>query len=107
MFKGSNGFPGYDGTKGLLVWGLWATTRMYRYIRTVTKILFFEKGIVMETKNKNSLPKREEIDAKYKWKLEDIYADNSLWEEDFNKVKQMARKWKLSRGNWPKARKPC
>jgi hypothetical protein len=26
-----------------------------------------------------NLPKREEIDPKYKWKLEDIYADNDQW----------------------------
>ncbi|HHV58716.1 MAG TPA: oligoendopeptidase F [Clostridiaceae bacterium] len=52
----------------------------------------------METKIKNSLPKREEIDAKYKWKLEDIYADNSLWEEDFNKVKQMAKEVETFKG---------
>ncbi|MEJ1731236.1 hypothetical protein SMA90_33435, partial [Escherichia coli] len=37
-----------------------------------------------------NLPKREEIDPKYKWKLEDIYADNDQWERDFNKVKQLS-----------------
>jgi oligoendopeptidase F len=36
-----------------------------------------------------NLPKREEIDPKYKWKLEDIYASNDQWERDFNKVKQL------------------
>ncbi|QNU66901.1 oligoendopeptidase F [Ruminiclostridium herbifermentans] len=39
--------------------------------------------------NKN-LPKREEIDSKFKWKLEDIYSDISLWEKDFKKVKGIA-----------------
>lgn len=36
------------------------------------------------------LPDREEIDAKFKWKLEDIYANESEWEEDFKKVRSMA-----------------
>jgi len=43
------------------------------------------------TENKsNTLPKRDEIDAKYKWKLEDIYDSVDKWEEDFRRVKQMA-----------------
>ncbi|SHF17213.1 oligopeptidase F. Metallo peptidase. MEROPS family M03B [Caldanaerobius fijiensis DSM 17918] len=35
------------------------------------------------------LPTREEIDAKYKWQLEDIYATDELWESDFKKLKAM------------------
>ncbi|MFZ5986836.1 MAG: oligoendopeptidase F [Bacillota bacterium] len=35
-----------------------------------------------------TLPKRDEIDSKYKWKLEDIYENIDKWEEDFKKVKQ-------------------
>ncbi|MCX7708958.1 MAG: oligoendopeptidase F [Clostridia bacterium] len=42
-----------------------------------------------ETKNK-ALPKREEIESKYKWRLEDIYSNDSLWEEDFKKVKSLS-----------------
>lgn len=37
-----------------------------------------------------ALPKRQDIDSKFKWKLEDIYSDNSLWEQDFKKVKELA-----------------
>jgi len=40
--------------------------------------------------NSNNLPKRDEIDAKYKWKLEDIYDSVDKWEEDFKQVKQLA-----------------
>jgi len=36
-----------------------------------------------------AVPKREEIDAKYKWKLEDIYESTEKWEKDFNKVKRI------------------
>lgn len=33
--------------------------------------------------------KRSEIDAKYKWKLEDIFADNEAWEAEFVEVEAM------------------
>ncbi len=36
------------------------------------------------------LPKRQDIDVKFKWKLEDIYNDISLWEQDFKTVKNLA-----------------
>ncbi len=38
------------------------------------------------------LPKRTEIDPNFKWKLEDIYETDSLWESDFLKVKDLAKK---------------
>jgi len=34
--------------------------------------------------------KREEIDTQYKWKLEDIYSREQVWEEDFKQVKVLA-----------------
>lgn len=37
-----------------------------------------------------ALPKRQDIDPKFKWKLEDIYSDVNLWEQDFKKVKELA-----------------
>ncbi len=39
----------------------------------------------------NKLPKRDEIDPKYKWKLEDIYDSQEKWEEDFIKVKELSK----------------
>lgn len=44
----------------------------------------------MADKKNTALPAREEIDAKYKWKLEDIYAGDSDWENDFRKIRQMS-----------------
>ena len=32
-------------------------------------------------------PERSEIDTRYKWRLEDIYASDKAWEEDFGRVK--------------------
>ena len=46
----------------------------------------------MSGKRNNALPSRDEIDEKYKWKLEEIYASDSDWEEDFKKVRRMAEK---------------
>ncbi|MDF2984711.1 MAG: oligoendopeptidase [Eubacterium sp.] len=37
-----------------------------------------------------ALPKRQDMDPKFKWKLEDIYSDVSQWEQDFKKVKELA-----------------
>lgn len=35
------------------------------------------------------LRNRNEIDEKYKWRLEDIYENEEMWEEDFQKVKEL------------------
>ena len=32
--------------------------------------------------------KRNEISEQYKWKIEDLYADNDAWEADFTKLQQ-------------------
>jgi len=33
-----------------------------------------------------NLPLRSEIDEKLKWKLEDMYESNEIWEKDFAKI---------------------
>mgnify|MGYP005835160591 CR=1 FL=1 len=43
----------------------------------------------MTEKKSNAVPKREEIAVEYKWKLESIYANDKLWEKDFEKVKKL------------------
>ncbi|HWQ75199.1 MAG TPA: oligoendopeptidase F [Syntrophomonas sp.] len=35
--------------------------------------------------------KREEIEDKYKWKLEKIYTSETVWEDDFKKLQQMIK----------------
>lgn len=55
--------------------------------------------------NANSIPKRSEISSEYKWKLEDIYSSDSLWEEDFKKVKEMAGKLSGLKGKLSKSSK--
>jgi oligoendopeptidase F len=55
-----------------------------------------------EIKN-NALPKREEIDIKYKWKLEDIYANNELWEDDFKKIRLLSSDIAVFKGSLEKS----
>lgn len=38
----------------------------------------------------SAIRKREEMASEYKWKLEDIYPDEQLWEQDFQAVKTLA-----------------
>lgn len=42
--------------------------------------------------NSSTLPKRSEIPESSKWRLEDIYSSDALWEKDYQKVKEMAEK---------------
>lgn len=44
------------------------------------------------------LPLRSEIDSKYKWKIEDLYATDELWEEDFGKVSEQVAKESVYKG---------
>ncbi len=46
----------------------------------------------------NALPKRQDIDSRFKWKLEDIYSDISVWEQDFKRVKELAEQIKGFQG---------
>jgi oligoendopeptidase F len=43
-------------------------------------------------KSGSALPARNEIETKYKWKLEDIYTDVEKWEEDFRYVSESQNK---------------
>ncbi|OPJ62390.1 oligoendopeptidase F [Clostridium oryzae] len=49
--------------------------------------------------SQGKIPKRSEIADKFKWKLEDIYADNELWEKDFSKVKEAAKTLETYKGS--------
>lgn len=42
--------------------------------------------------SENRIPKREEVDPKFTWALEDIYASDELWLEDLEKLKSIAEK---------------
>lgn len=42
---------------------------------------------------KTNIPERNEIDNKYKWKLEDLYPDTKSWEESYEKVSAQSDKY--------------
>lgn len=39
----------------------------------------------------SKLPARDEIEEKYKWRLEDIYENDDLWEKDFSNIKKKVK----------------
>lgn len=47
-----------------------------------------DKNIEIDLGGGSLLPKRENIPSRFKWKLEDIYPDNSKWEADFKSTKK-------------------
>jgi oligoendopeptidase F len=49
----------------------------------------FSLSISLAQEGVKKLPAREEIDDKYKWRLDDVYPTDDLWEEDFSKVKSL------------------
>ena len=38
------------------------------------------------------LRQRDEIDNRYKWNIQDMYADDAAWEADFSVLDSMAEK---------------
>ncbi len=44
------------------------------------------------------LPSRDQIDARYKWKLEDIYPSDEQWEQDFTAARAMVERFSQYRG---------
>lgn len=48
--------------------------------------------------NSSRIPKRDEIPEAYKWRLEDIYSSDELWEKDFKRVVEMAGKLPAYKG---------
>ncbi|MHB1044067.1 MAG: oligoendopeptidase F [Eubacteriales bacterium] len=48
--------------------------------------------------NNQGLPARPEIPEKYKWRLEDIYASDGLWEKDYQKTMDMLKEVEYYQG---------
>ena len=44
----------------------------------------------MDNNEINRLPRRKDIPDEFKWRLEDIYAHDALWENDFARIGQLA-----------------
>ncbi|MBE0644840.1 MAG: oligoendopeptidase F [Bacteroidetes bacterium] len=50
-----------------------------------------------------ALPKREEIDPRHKWQLEDLYPSDQEWEEEFNALERMIGEVAAFRGTLGKS----
>ena len=52
----------------------------------------------MTQSNAVTLPTRDEIDDRYKWKLEDLYPTDDVWEEEFAAVRRLVEQFPRFRG---------
>ncbi|MFO7262685.1 MAG: oligoendopeptidase F [Bacillota bacterium] len=52
----------------------------------------------MTQPNAVTLPTRDEIDDRYKWKLEDLYPTDDVWEEEFAAVRRLVEQFPRFRG---------
>ncbi|NSW90171.1 MAG: oligoendopeptidase F [Firmicutes bacterium] len=57
----------------------------------------------MQPIRSKALPKRNEIDDRFKWKLENIYAEDEEWEKDFHKVKELSLEIQKFKGTLEKS----
>lgn len=39
--------------------------------------------------NNKNIPKRSEVDKRFTWAIEDLYASDELWQEEYNRIKDM------------------
>ncbi|NRS46837.1 oligoendopeptidase F [Brevibacillus sp. HB2.2] len=56
------------------------------------------EGVITVNKSK-ALPKRSDVPAEYKWRLEDMYPTDNDWEADVQKVKQLTEKIAAMKGS--------
>ncbi|UCE20586.1 MAG: oligoendopeptidase F [Gemmatimonadota bacterium] len=66
---------------------------------TLTVILLFAFLVsTASAQEVKKLPARDEIDKKYKWRLDDVYATDEFWEKDFLKAKNILDQFKRYEG---------
>lgn len=64
---------------------------------TISSYMNYE-GVITVNKSK-TLPKRSDVPAEYKWRLEDMYPTDNDWEADVQKVKQLTEKIAAMKGS--------
>ena len=50
-----------------------------------------------------NLKKRTEVEPEYKWKIEDLYANDDLWKEDAEKASELIEKFRQLQGTMGKS----
>lgn len=48
--------------------------------------------------NNNQLPIREEVQQQDKWRIEDLYSSDTVWEQDFTKMQEMTEEFRKYQG---------
>jgi oligoendopeptidase F len=56
-------------------------------IHSLNNTFFSTTDSATATRENSHVPTRSEIPAQYKWRLDDIYANDELWQQDFDKLK--------------------
>ncbi len=61
---------------------------MRKHLRKLTAIatVILLTGAIAARAEESKIPQRADIAAKYKWRLQDIYADTIAWQADFNRL---------------------
>jgi len=67
------------------------TSGLFVLLVTGLVVIFSFTNVLAES-DTETIPQRSDIDAKYRWRLEDIYATEQLWEEDFSKLERLLPK---------------
>lgn len=62
-------------------------------------LVIFVFGSAFGQSQVKKIPQRSEIPDKYKWKLEDIYSTDSLWEYDFSRVEALLPEMEKFKGH--------
>ena len=68
-------------------------------------LVVFVFGSAFGQSQVKKIPQRSEIPDKYKWKLEDIYPSDSLWEYDFSRVEALLPEMEKFKGRLAKSGK--
>ena len=67
------------------------TSRVFVWLAVGLIVVFSFTNVLAQSAPK-AIPQRADIEAKYKWRLEDIFATDQLWEGDFSKVEGLLPK---------------
>ncbi len=79
--------------------------RVYLLILAAVCLLSSARAYSQSNSKVSAIPQRSGIEDIYKWRLEDIYATDQMWEEDFKKVEAMLPHFDKSKNQLSKSAK--
>jgi len=68
-------------------------------------LILFTFSLAQSQSSAGAVPQRADIQEVYQWRLQDIYATDQLWEQDFKKVEAMLPRFENLRGRLGKSAK--